>query len=304
MRILFISSEVEGKPTSYVEEQGESLRKLGLEVKYFLVYRKGIVGYLKSFKKLCFEIKKYKPNVIHAHYGLCGLLANLQRKVPVVTTYHGSDINIPKIRILSRISIFLSRYNIFVSAKQIEIIKPKKKFSILPCGININLFFPIEKAKARAKMNLPLNKNLILFSNYFSTYVKNAPLAIEATKRIPNSQLIELKGYTKEEVCLLMNASDVCLMTSFIEGSPLFIKEAIACNRPIVSTNVGDVAELLSGIDGCFICSYEIEDVVKKLNFAIQYKEINAREKVFYYNEDKIAKSINEIYLLVAYGNK
>ena len=297
MRILFVSKSIEDAPSSFVESQGKSLMSLNVEIEFFLIPNGGVIGYLKSFPSLMNKIKEFKPHLIHAHYGFCGLLSNIQRRIPVITTYHGSDINYRNNRVLSKISIFLSAFNIFVSEKQKNLVKPKINFTVLPCGINIKTFYPIDKLEARNKMNLDHKIKLILFSNYFSTKTKNAILAQNAVGQIKNANLIELKGYTPTEVCLLLNACDVALMTSFTEGSPLFIKEAMACNRPIVSTNVGDVKELIQDIEGCFITSYDLDDVKKKVINASKFdKVVNARIKVLKYDEHEIAKEIKTIY--------
>jgi teichuronic acid biosynthesis glycosyltransferase TuaC len=86
-----------------------------------------------------------------------------------------------------------------------------------------------------------------------------------------DSNLIELQGYSREEVALLLNAVDVVLMTSFTEGSPQIIKEAMACNCPVVSVPVGDVADVITGIPGCFISTYQPADVASKLQQALAF---------------------------------
>ncbi len=302
MKVLFVSNSIEGAPSSFVESQGRTLIELGVEVNFFLVANKGIWGYLSTLPKLKKAIAEFGPQLIHAHYGLCGLLANLQRRLPVITTYHGSDINNKKVRLLSKICIKISAFNIFVSKKQIELAKPKKHFIIQPCGIATNTFRAMDKLDARKKMKLDPEKKIILFSNFFSMKVKNAQLAINAVKKIDNSQLIELKDYTPEQVCLLMNAADVALMTSFTEGSPLFIKEALACNCPVVSTDVGDVKELIDDLDGCSICNYDPDDVALKLIRAFKFAKIsNGRERILPYDEHKVAENIKKIYDFVLY---
>jgi hypothetical protein len=79
------------------------------------------MGYLRELPALRRLIRAERPDIVHAHYGLSGLLANLQRLVPVVTTYHGSDINVPHILRLSKIAMRLSAHNIFVSARSANI---------------------------------------------------------------------------------------------------------------------------------------------------------------------------------------
>ena len=115
MKILVLASDKGGKFVPFIEEQIVALQQAGVEIIRYGVTGKGITGYLRELPALCRFISAERPDLIHAHYGLCGLLANLQRRVPVVTTYHGSDINLPSVRPFSKISMLLSRYNIFVS---------------------------------------------------------------------------------------------------------------------------------------------------------------------------------------------
>jgi glycosyltransferase involved in cell wall biosynthesis len=129
-------------------------------------------------------------------------------------------------------------------------------------------------------------------------------LAIKAVRLLPEVRLIELKGYSREEVALLMNAVDVCLMTSFTEGSPQFIKEAMACNCPIVSVDVGDVKYITEGIDGCFICnSYNEIEIADKLNVALRLNSrTNGRKRILENGLDlkSVADKIFQIYTQIS----
>ena len=255
MKVFVVASENKGIVAPFVKEQMEALQHVGCEVFFFGLKGKGFKGYLKNLPALKKTIKEFNPDAIHAHYGLSGLLVNLQRQVPVVTTYHGSDINEPKVLPFSKMAMQLSAWNVFVSRKTMDIAHPKRNFSLLPCGIDFSDMQLTEKIEARRKMGLDTNKRLILFAGAFDTYVKNAPLAKEAVARLQddNTELLELKGYFRDEVTLLMCAVDAFLLTSFTEGSPQVIKEAMACGCPIVSVDVGDVGERLEGVEGCFV---------------------------------------------------
>jgi glycosyltransferase involved in cell wall biosynthesis len=95
----------------------------------------------------------------------------------------------------------------------------------------------------------------------------------------------------------LLNAVDVALMCSFMEGSPQFIKEAMACNCPIVSTDVGDVKEIIKNVPGCYITSFELDDVVEKLRLAFAYgKRTTGRGKIQHLDNNIIARKVVEIY--------
>ena len=270
MRILVVASYNKGRFAPFIQEQVDALKKQGCEIDFYGLQGKGLQGYLKNLPHLKQKMDAFRPNVIHAHYGLSGLFANLQRRVPVVTTYHGSDINDKKALPFSRMALCLSTWNIFVSRKTLEIAKPKKKYTLLPCGIDLTDLQLTEKIEARKKMKLYPEKKYILFSGAFDNTVKNASLAKEAVTQLQDNrvELLELKGYTRDEVTLLMCASDVFLMTSHMEGSPQVIKEAMACGCPIVSVDVGDVKERVEGVEGCFIADTrnpkELADLIKK----------------------------------------
>ena len=87
---------------------------------------------------------------------------------------------------------------------------------------------------------------------------------------INNCNLIELKGYGKEQINLILNASDLLLVTSLSETGPIIVKEALACNCPIISTNVGDVQKLIQNVQNCYISSYNPEDIKKKINLVFR----------------------------------
>lgn len=257
MRILVVASHNKDRFAPFIVEQVEALKNCGCELDYLGLQGKGVIGYLKNLPLLKQKIRVFSPDVIHAHYGLSGLLANLQRNVPVVTTYHGSDINDKKVLPFSKVAMHLSAWNVFVSRKTMEIVKPKKKCALLPCGIDLSVLQLTEKAEARKAMGLDAGKQYILFAGAFDNEVKNAPLAKEAIAHLHNKniELLELRGYSRHEVTLLMCAADVFLMTSHSEGSPQVIKEALACGCPIVSVDVGDVCERTDGVDGCYVAT-------------------------------------------------
>ena len=116
MKVLIVASYNTGSFSPFVVEQMQALCQQGIEIDTYGIVGKGLLGYLKNINGIRRKICEFQPDLIHAHYGLSGLCANIQRKVPVVTTYHGSDIHSNGwILKMSRFSIKLSDYNIFVS---------------------------------------------------------------------------------------------------------------------------------------------------------------------------------------------
>ena len=301
MKILIVANHNKGSYATFVVEQVESLKKHGVEIDFFGVRGKGLFGYISNLSALKKKIDLFQPDLIHAHYGLCGLLANLQRKIPVVTTYHGSDIHSKGMPLFfSRLSIMLSVYNIFVSKYlQIQSGWRGNKQCIIPCGVDLDMFKPMDRTEARKLMKWDVQGKYVLFSGTFDNAVKNSPLAIEAVEQMEDVNLVELKGYDRKQVCTALNASNCLLLTSFREGSPQVIKEALACGVPIVSVNVGDVKESMDGINGCYITTYDVFDVITSLRQAIEFNGKNdGRERIISLGLDNetVAKRIFKIY--------
>lgn len=289
---------------AFIYEQMEAVKRLDANIhfdKYF-IKGKGIKGYLKNLKKLKTTLHKEEYNYVHAHFAFSSLLANLQRRVPVITTFHGSDVNNPKNRLLSGIVELLSKISIYVSEDLLNKSLPLKRKNrfVIPCGVDLDNFKPASKSISRKKLGLDPDTIYVLFSSSFNNKVKNYPLAKAAVDKLnnPNIELIEFKNYDRESAAVLMNAVDLALMTSSKEGSPQFIKEALACNCRIVSTDVGDVRSLIENIEGCFITSFEVEDIAEKIKIALDYnKSFSSRDHIKHLNNKFIAEKVRDLYL-------
>lgn len=267
----------------YVLEQARELEKSGVQTDFFQIKGKGIRGYLKNLPALIRKIRSGNYDILHAHYGLSGFLASLQFKRPLVITFHGSDINFFMNRVISNKAFLLATRGIFVSGKLKKklFIPCEKKSIVLACGIDLETFQPMDKAFARNEMKLDLQKKYLLFSSAFDNPVKNFPLAEKAAGGIPGIEFIELKKKTRREVSLLLNACDALVLTSFREGSPQIIKEALACNCPVISVDVGDAREIIGTTEGCYICSRDPDDIREKIQLVLQRDQrIEGRERV------------------------
>ena len=321
MKILIVGNNKPGHFAPFVEEQARALQLQGFEVVFFGVQGKGIMGYLRCLPALKRAIKQHQPDLIHAHYGLSGLLANLQRRVPVVTTYHGSDINKPNILRFSKIAMRLSAHNIFVSQRNVTLaLSPnslityrlKKRYTLLPCGVNLPLSWcelqtqQVEQLTLNQWVQEKLNAGVkhVLFAGAFNNAVKDPELAKAAINELANegvkAELIELKGYNRDQVNALMYNCDALLMTSKTEGSPQVIKEAMACGCPIVSVDVGDVAERLSGVEGCYVVSSrEPAAIAEALQQALVFPgKTNGRQRIIEMglSNTQVAKRLVGIY--------
>ena len=309
MKILIVANYNPGRFSPFVIEQMESLRKIGVEIDTYGIVGKGLLGYLSNIVGIRRKIREFQPDLIHAHYGLSGLCANLQREVPVVTTYHGSDIHSGGwVLKLSQLAMRLSAYNIFVSTKMLEMSGYKKNNAcVQSCGLDLNIIKEIPREQAREKLGFDKKQKIGLFSGSFDNAIKNYTLAKAAVDKLLDVQLLELKGYSRTEVNLLMNACDFQLTTSHRESGPLVVKEAMACGTPVVSVDVGDVREIMGDTDGCYIAERNPDDIADKIRQALAFKgKTNGRQRIvdLGLSNDLVAKRLVGIYQQVLNDRK
>lgn len=281
-----------------------SLKKRDIEVNVITI-KGGKYSYLRYIRIINKELIINKYDIVHAIYGLSGFVISFQKNTPSVVSFIGSDINYWWVRLICKIFV-INRVSatIFVSKRLFEFAGKPLNGNILPLGYDYKKFYPIDKFEARKELNMNPIKKYILFASSFDNPVKNSVLALETIKYLSSDQieLIELKNIVDDKINLLYNACDVVLMTSLSEGSPNAIKEAMACNCPIVSTDVGDVKEVISETAGCYISSFDITDVAEKIKMALEFGQTrgrtNGRERIISLglDSDAVAKKVIEIY--------
>jgi glycosyltransferase involved in cell wall biosynthesis len=285
---------------AFVSDQMKAVSsKYNVVYDLFLIKTKGILGYLKSIKELRTKLLSNNYQLIHSHYGLSGFVSVFQRKIKKVVTFHGTDINDFTSRLISLFVHLRSDYSIFVSKKLLKRFKLFAKNSeVIPCGVNVDTFIPLDKIESRKKLGLDLNRKYILFTSSFDNKVKNYPLAKESVELANEDiSLLELKNRTRSEVNLLLNAVDLLLMTSFSEGSPQTVKEALACNCPVISTPVGDVEKNIMGVNNCKIVDYNPHNIsIEIKNILSSGQRSHGRSKALLYNNDIISEKIYNVY--------
>ena len=293
--------------SSYVFEQSMALRKKGIEVDIFPINGKGFWGYFKAVLKLNILLKNKKFDIIHGHYILSAIITILQFKVNVVASFIGCDINVYKNRLLSRWTVFKrAKALIFVSEKLQKISGYKGQSYVIPYGVDINKYFPIDKQEAKKYLQWSENVKYIFFASRFDRVEKNVQLAYEAIEILKrmgiDCKLIEFKNIKDEELNYYYNASDLFLLTSIREGSPQSIKEALLCNCPIVATDVGDINDVIKDIAGCYITSFDSKDtadeIMNALEFSSKFGRTKGRDRILELglDWDTIANRIIEVY--------
>jgi len=299
MRVLFVSSGNKGKVSVLTLNQANSIKKLGIDVDFFLIQGKGIIGYLKSIPRLR-KMLNSDYNIVHAHYSLSAFVASLAGARPLVVSLMGTDVKSSYLsRKLIKVLSKIIWHNIIVKSADMRSSLGIAGVKVIPNGVDFSVFCEKEQSFCRESLGWDENKKHILFAANPTRPEKNFALAAEALNRLNNSgiELHILESVLHEQMPLWYNASDVVLLTSLWEGSPNVIKEAMACNCPIVSTDVGDVKELIGNTEGCFISSYEPEDVASKIKKALAFgQRTNGRNCIQHLESKQIAKQIVSIY--------
>lgn len=302
-KILIVCSSRAREGGHYINEQVNDLRDAGCDVHLFYMRGRGLTGYLRSYLPLINVIKSIKPDIVHAHYGLSGLVAALLPFRKVILTVHGGDIYTWPNRVMTMMASRLSAHVIAVSNDIAQMLKKHRRVTVIPCAVNVKLFEPASRASAREKLGMNHDDPLILFSSRFDNKSKNSALALKAVSLAGREgSLKELRDRSRTEIALLLNAADMLLLTSNYEGSPQIVKEAMACNIPIVSTDVGDVSKNISGLKGCYICSNDPAAIAESINKAFLFRRegqaTGGRERLMELGlmPEAVTKKILEVY--------
>ena len=248
----------------FVLEQGESLRQLGLDIEYMPV--RG--NYFLAVRDLKRKIRECQPDIVHAHFGLSAITAELQSLVPVVTTFHNGETLNWHVNFITSLFSLRAKHVVYVAQHIHDLVYFKaKNHSIIPCGVNMDDCHVIDQAAARQQLGFEDGVKYILFGGGFANLRKNYAILRDAVERIEqapwvpveggercgNIVCLEMKGLSRAECVLRMNACDLFALPSHSEGSPQALKEAMACNCPILATDIADVRTLLGDLAGHYI---------------------------------------------------
>jgi glycosyltransferase involved in cell wall biosynthesis len=273
IRVLMVTSDwlwnSWGGPAVFIARQAEFLRREGVEVDLF-PFRgsRQAKNYMAAWREVQRRLDQGSYDLVHAQFGQSGLTA-LPKRVPLVVTFRGDDLEgiigesgryIPAgwlLRFLSRTVARQADAAIVVSEHMKRHLPRSVDAHVLPSGIDLDLFRPEPRDEARRRLGLPASQRFALFVGNPKLARKRFDLAQRAVeivnRSIPTRLLV---GWEKphHEIVALMNACDALVFTSMQEGSPNAVKEALACNLPVVSVPVGDVPFRLRGVQGCELC--------------------------------------------------
>lgn len=280
---------------------------------------------LALYSNLRREIRAFKPNVIHAQYatvtGAVTVLAS--DNIPTVISYGGEEIYGTYINEYSTLSLRTAaarRFSIFGARRATVCIAKNsenratleswgaKRVEEIPNGVDLNLFRELDKQACRAQLGLTPGVQYVVFAVRDNDYVKRRDLA-EAAVELCNMnchaqvKLLILDNVAPNLIPIYLNAGDALLLCSNHEGSPNIVKEALACNRPVVSTDVGDMRERFSSVTGLFLVKKTPEDIAEGLERALRLNKSNGREFVMKLSEEIVAKQLFDLYQTVVGGH-
>jgi glycosyltransferase involved in cell wall biosynthesis len=317
LKVLFVASgnSFNFLVAPFIKAQGDSLKAKGIYLEYFLITEKGIPGYIKAAFRLRRFLKDNPVDIIHAHYTLSGWSAVLAfPEQPIVLSLMGSDaygeyVDVNKISFDSRLSILLTWLiqffvkSIICKSKHIEsFVFLKDKSHVIPNGIVMEKI-NCQKVDFRKKLGLDPDKKYVLFLGNPLNIRKNFALAEKAVKLLGSDvELLAPYPVTHNKVIEYLKSVDVLIVPSLMEGSPNVVKEAMACNCPVVATDVGDIIWLFGNEPGHYLCGFHPDDVADKLklafNFSKKHHVTKGRNRLLKLglNADNVAVKILKLY--------
>lgn len=268
MHILFVAPGTQsGWHMPFVQREAEALRAAGHEVELFRFDNRSYWRLPGELRRLRAAVRSRRPDLVHAQFGKFNALLAALGGAPLVVTFRGTDINRnPKYSILrealgigaSQLAAWFARGIVCVSREIREKVWAcrSRPSLVVPTGVDLKLFRPADRAAARARLDHAPGERVVLFNAGKNPAVKDprlAEAAVAQARRIAGEiRFVVLDGKAPpDEIPVYMNAADVLLVTSFTEGSPTVVQEAMACDLPVVTVDVGDVRERLEGVAAC-----------------------------------------------------
>lgn len=287
---------------AFVCQQVEQLRRFGHTVDVIdILGSQSKMNYLRGTLDVMRMTSAVAYDIVHAHYGYSAYPAMFRLQAPLVITLHGTDVIGTSTfeRLSTRAVSYFADAVIVVS----EGLRRRISGIVIPCGVDLGVFKPYDRDKARARLGWPKDKRIVLFPFDPARPEKRYDLARASVERLVqegvDAELMTVVNVPNGEMPWCYSAADALLLCSDYEGSPTSIKEALACNRPVVSTEVGDVGELLNGIAGTRICPQDVATIARNLREVFDWSrssEFRGRAAMARYDQALTVEKIVGVY--------
>jgi glycosyltransferase involved in cell wall biosynthesis len=277
LRVLAVTNmwPVPGAPQFgiFVERQVAALRRAGVDVDVLFVNgRASRLNYLRGFAELRQRVRRQRYDLVHATYVFSGLIARAQLRHPVVLTHTGIEVleswQAPLSWAVSRVVDA-----VVVRSEEMHERLGLPTAAVIPSGVDFDVFRPEPRHEAREALGLDPETRIVLFVGEPRPEKRLDVIqgAVEMLRRDdPRVSLIQLCGKPQEELARYLSAADVLALPSNNEGSPGAVKEAMACNLPVVAADVGDVRQVIDGTEGCYLAARTPEDFARKISLVFE----------------------------------
>jgi teichuronic acid biosynthesis glycosyltransferase TuaC len=317
IRVLMVTSDwlwnSWGGPAVFIARQAEFLKREGVHVDV-VPFRgaRSPRNYFAAWKEVRRRVAAGSYDLVHAQFGQSGITA-LPKSIPLVVTFRGDDLEgiigesgryIPSgwlLRLISREVARRADAVIVVSEHMKRYLPGSVSAHVMPSGIDLALFRPEPRDLVRQRLGLPLDRRLVLFVGNPALARKRyilAQAAVEQVNRQIPTQLLVGWEMQHQQIAELMNACDALVLTSMQEGSPNSVKEALACNLPVVAVPVGDVPSRLDGVQGCELCPDDQAETIAAGLARVLHRgsRINGRAAVQSLDERILTQRLIDIY--------
>lgn len=259
--------------------------------------QRSVSEYVRFYLQVLRESRN-EYDLVHANYGLTAPIALAQPTRPVVLSLWGSDLHGQYGWVSKRFAPFCDEVVVMSERMRSELGHPCE---IIPHGLDLEMFSPQPRDRAREQLGWDDDRYHVFFPYSTDRPVKDYPRAkriIDAANReLDRPVELHIADYiAHEKIPPRMNAADVVLLTSRREGSPNTVKEAMACNVPIVATDVGDVSERLAAVEPSVVADSDVELISGLVSLLERGDRSNGREEIRHLDCERIAVKLLDVY--------
>ncbi|HWD85412.1 MAG TPA: glycosyltransferase [Solirubrobacteraceae bacterium] len=285
---------------SFVADQVEALRRLpGIDLDVHVLPGGSALRYARGAWELGRRLGHARFDVVHAHFGLsAGPALRVPAQVHGVTL-HGTDITHPRSRALTLATLRRMDLVAAVSADlatQVPAWSTRRPVRVLPCGVALDRFQPIDRAPARTRLGLDPGEPCLLFPADPRRPEKRHDLAAALAARAGGAgvRLLALGSVAPDQVPFYVNAANAVLVPSDREGFGLAVLEALACNVPVLATPHGAAPEALDGVAGTLCAPFSLEAWAAALEplVAAEDPRVEGRAVAERYGTDAMARRV------------